>query len=54
VPGIGTDHQHAPMTADDLALLTHWLDRRSYLHADSLSKSRGQFLVDPRLGSGDR
>src|SRR5918993_3278467 len=26
------DHQHAAMPADDLALLTHRLDRRSYLH----------------------
>src|SRR5918993_1430949 len=26
------DHQHAPVPADDLALLAHRLDRRSYLH----------------------
>src|ERR671921_2418250 len=26
------DHQHAAMPADDLALLAHRLDRRSYLH----------------------
>src|SRR5919112_3868275 len=26
------DHQHAAVPADDLALLTHRLDRRSYLH----------------------
>jgi hypothetical protein len=32
VPGVLADHQHAPVPADDLALLTHRLDRRSYLH----------------------
>src|SRR5919199_1233512 len=26
------DDEHAPVAADDLALLTHRLDRRSYLH----------------------
>src|ERR687894_630861 len=26
------DHEHAAVPADDLALLTHRLDRRSYLH----------------------
>src|SRR5664279_5342586 len=38
VAGVRTDDQHAPVATDDLALLTHWLDRRSYLHADSLSE----------------
>src|SRR3954469_2772244 len=32
VSGVLADHQHPPMAADDLALLTHRLDRRSYLH----------------------
>src|SRR5215211_6349436 len=27
-----TDHEDPPVTADDLALLAHRLDRRSYLH----------------------
>jgi hypothetical protein len=27
-----TDHENRAMTADDLALLAHRLDRRSYLH----------------------
>jgi hypothetical protein len=26
------DHQHVAVTADDLALLAHRFDRRSYLH----------------------
>jgi hypothetical protein len=37
VTGVGADHEHPSVAADDLALLTHWFDRRSYLHADSLS-----------------
>src|SRR5687767_34650 len=41
------DHEDPPMTADDLALLTHRLDRRSYLHDPFRSCSR-------RGGSGDR
>src|SRR5918992_5197796 len=32
VTRVRADHQHAPVPADDLALLTHRLDRRSYLH----------------------
>src|SRR5215212_3265273 len=32
VTGVGADDQHAPVAADDLALLAHRLDRRSYLH----------------------
>src|SRR3954447_16717343 len=27
------DHEHPPVAADDLALLAHRFDRRSYLHA---------------------
>src|SRR4051794_16417761 len=32
VTGVLADHQHPPVAADDLALLTHRLHRRSYLH----------------------
>src|ERR687883_121291 len=32
VSRVRADHQHAPVAADDLALLAHRLDRRSYLH----------------------
>src|SRR3954463_279236 len=32
VAGVLADHKHPPVAADDLALLTHRLDRRSYLH----------------------
>src|SRR3954469_7520865 len=32
VTGVLADHQHPPVAADDLALLTHRLYRRSYLH----------------------
>src|SRR5829696_1329051 len=32
VTRVRADHQHAAVPADDLALLTHRLDRRSYLH----------------------
>src|SRR4051812_12139457 len=32
VPRVLADHEHPPVAADDLALLTHRLDRRSYLH----------------------
>src|SRR3954447_15915384 len=32
MPGVLADHEHPAMTADDLALFTHRLDRRSYLH----------------------
>src|SRR4051812_1432522 len=41
------DHEDPPVTADDLALLAHRLDRRSYLHDPFRSWSR-------RGGSGDR
>src|ERR1700759_5649200 len=54
VTGIGTDHQHPPVAADDLALLAHRLDRPSYLHADSLSEFADIKILDPRPGSGDR
>src|SRR6476660_1247895 len=32
VSWIRADHENAPVAADDLALLAHRLDRRSYLH----------------------
>src|SRR5688572_33320575 len=32
VPRVLADHEDAAMPADDLALLAHRLDRRSYLH----------------------
>jgi hypothetical protein len=32
VARIRADHEHPPVAADDLALLAHRLDRRSYLH----------------------
>src|SRR6476620_1711641 len=32
VTGVGADDQHRAVAADDLALLAHRLDRRSYLH----------------------
>src|SRR5215217_5874132 len=32
VPGVLADHEHPPVAADDLALLAHRLNRRSYLH----------------------
>src|SRR5262249_44079356 len=34
VTGVGADHEHPPMTADDLALLAHRLHRGTYLHAE--------------------
>jgi hypothetical protein len=32
VPRVLADHEHPAVTADDLALFTHRLNRRSYLH----------------------
>src|SRR5688572_30391078 len=32
VTGVLADHEHPSVAADDLALLAHRLDRRSYLH----------------------
>src|SRR5690242_6177561 len=32
VPRVLTDHENRAVAADDLALLAHRLDRRSYLH----------------------
>src|SRR4051812_35270894 len=32
VPGVLADHEHPTVAADDLALFTHRLHRRSYLH----------------------
>src|ERR1700751_1492192 len=39
VARIRADHEDPPVSADDLALLTHRLDRRSYFHVSSLSGS---------------
>src|SRR3954453_16295428 len=47
VPRVLADHEDPPVTADDLALLAHRLDRRSYLHDPFRIWSR-------RGGSGDR
>jgi hypothetical protein len=33
VAGVGTDHEHPAVAADDLALLTHRFDRGTHLHA---------------------
>src|SRR3954469_6171489 len=44
VPRVLADHQDAAVPADDLALLTHRLDRRSYLH--------GPFRLDNPDGKG--
>jgi len=32
VAGVLADHEHPPVAADDLALLAHRFDRRTYLH----------------------
>jgi hypothetical protein len=32
VPGVFADHHHTPVTTDDLALLTNFLDARAYFH----------------------
>jgi len=32
MPGVLADHEHPAVAADDLALFTHRLHRRSYLH----------------------
>src|SRR3954454_3327157 len=47
VPRVLADHEDPPVSADDLALLAHRLDRRSYLH-DPFR------LDDRRPGSGGR
>src|SRR5690348_7374066 len=39
VPRVLADHEDRAMAADDLALLAHRLDRRSYLH-DPFRRSR--------------
>ena len=38
VTGVLADHAHAAMAADDLALLANFLDARSDLHGDVLSR----------------
>src|SRR5215207_3321109 len=50
------DHQHAAVPADDLALLTHRLDRRSYLHGPFRCLNSAGWLwlpVRPPLPSRD-
>src|SRR5918999_5042985 len=50
------DHEHAAVPADDLALLTHRLDRRSYLHGPFrclISAGRLWLPVRPPLPSRD-
>jgi hypothetical protein len=34
VTGVGTDDEHPPVAADDLALLAHRFDRGTYLHCE--------------------
>src|ERR1700722_9798418 len=53
VTGIQADHEHPPVAADDLALLAHRLDRRSYFHA-RFALVVENISVVPRRGSGDR
>src|SRR5215212_4723269 len=48
VPRVLADHEDPAVAADDLALLAHRLDRRSYLHDAFRSLESG------RGGSGDR
>src|SRR5215210_2270208 len=51
VAGVRADHEYPTVAPDDLALLAHRLDRRSYLH----DPFRSLRLDDPDGdGSGDR
>src|SRR3954447_2020926 len=52
VARVGADDQHRSMAADDLALLAHRLDRRSYLHEPLLEdwRTRAQDR-DPAAGA---
>src|ERR1700733_4835915 len=54
VAGVFGDDENPPFSADDLSLLAHRLDRRSYFHARSLRSRRLLKPVVPQLGSGDR
>src|SRR5690242_3591153 len=45
VTGVGADHEHGAVPADDLALLAHRPDRRSYLHG---SFQKGEILGSAR------
>ena len=59
---IGTDHTHDAMTFDDLALITHSLDRRSHLHFyfSFENRTEPEFSLQNRkhfrltIGDGDR
>src|SRR3712207_3174045 len=46
VTGVLADHEHPTVPADDLALLAHRLDRRSYLHVPFRLASRMEALAD--------
>src|SRR3954449_7881303 len=47
VSRVRADHQHAPVAADDLALLAHRLHRRSYLHVPFRLKILTEWLWRP-------
>src|SRR5215210_2217196 len=49
VTGVLADDEHRAVTADDLALLAHRLDRRSYLHDAFRSVTRDLALAAARL-----
>jgi hypothetical protein len=51
VTWIGADDQHLSMAADDLALLAHRLDRRSYLHEPLLADVRNRARDEPAAGA---
>src|SRR5205085_12178845 len=54
VPRVLADHQNHATPADDLALLTHRLDRCSYLHGTRFAVERGSSRPQEsgRRGSG--
>ena len=45
------DHEYLAMTPDDLALIAHFLDRRTYLHISFLSVN--VVFYRPRPAAGD-
>src|SRR4028119_1748028 len=58
VTRVGADHQHGTVAADDLALLAHRLDRRSYFHDPfrvlSLRRGSGRRNLAPATSRGAR
>ncbi len=50
--GILADYENLAMTSDDLALVAHFLDRRTYLHFNFLSVMCSSFYL-PRPAAGD-